>query len=157
MRKLPLAIALFAVLVLAACGGDDSEESAPTTAANAAAATTTPTFTGSGSGEFCQLVNTYRERFTGINQASATPAQLRQLATEAGSAIQQAVAAAPPEIKADVTVVAEAANDYLTKLRQAGYDLRRLGPDAAASLQAPDVAAAVQRFTAYDQSVCRRG
>lgn len=156
MRKLPLAIALVAVLVLAGCGGDDSDESAPTTVADTAASTA-PTFTGSGSGEFCQLVNTYRERFTGINQASATPAQLRQLATEAGSAIQQAVATAPPEIKADVTVVAAAANDYLAKLRQAGYDLSKLPPDASARFQAPDVAAAAQRFTAYDQSVCKRG
>ncbi len=157
MRRLPLVIALSAVLVLTACGGDDSDDRAAPTVATAPAATTSPTFTGTGSAQFCGLMNTYRARLTGINAATATPAQVQQLATELGSAIQQAVAVAPPEIKPDVTLVAAAANDYLAELRRAGYDAKKLPPGANQRFQAPDVQAAAGRLQAYDQTVCRRG
>ena len=157
MRRLPIGIALSAVLLLSGCGGGDSEETAPTTPPTTSAATTTPTFTGSGSGQFCQLVTTYSDRAAGISRATATPAQVRQLATELGTAIQQAVSVAPPEIKSDVTLVAAAASDYLAGLQRAGYDLNKVPPESLQKFQAPDVQAASQRLTAYGQSVCGTG
>jgi hypothetical protein len=157
LRRLPIGIALFAVLVLAGCGGGDSEETAPTTPPTTSAGATTPTFTGSGSGEFCGLVATYSDRVAGISRATSTPAQVRQLATELGTAIQQAVSVAPAEIKSDVTLVAAAATDYLAGLQRAGYDLNKVPPESLRKFQAPDVQAATSRLTAYGQSVCGTG
>jgi hypothetical protein len=157
LRRLPIGIALSAVLVLTGCGGDDSDETAPTTPPTTSAAATTPTFSGSGSGQFCELVMTYSDRVSGLSRATSTPAQVRQLAGELGSAIQQAVAVAPAEIRSDVSLVAAAANDFLAGLQRAGYDMNRLPSESLQRFQAPDVQAATQRLTAYGQSVCGTG
>ena len=157
MRRLPLGLALSAVLVFTGCGGGDSDETATTTPPTTTAEATTPTFSGAGSGQFCELVKTYNDRVSGLSRATSTPAQLRQLSTELGSAIQQAVSVAPPEIKSDVTLVAAAATDFLAGLQRAGYDLNKLPQDSLQKFQAPDVQAATQRLTAYGQSVCGTG
>ena len=157
MRRLPIGIALSAVLVVTGCGGGDSDETAPTTPPTTVAQATTPTFSGSGSGQFCELVKTYSDRVSGLSRATTTPAQVRQLATELGSAIQQAVAVAPGEIKSDVTLLAAAATDFLAGLQRAGYDLNKVPPEGLQKFQAPDVQAATQRLTAYGQSVCGTG
>ncbi len=153
MRRLWAGMLLSVVLV-AGCGGGDSDESAPTTAP---ADATAPTFSGAGSAEFCGLVNTYTDRLTGLSRATSMPVQVRQFATELGPAIQQAVAVAPAEIKADVTLVAAAATDYLAGLQRAGYDLNRVPPEALQKFQAPDVQAATQRLQVYGQTVCGTG
>jgi hypothetical protein len=153
---MPIGIAVFAVLVLTSCGGGDSEETAATTAP-AASATTAPVLSGRGSGEFCEMVATYGDRVTGLSRAASTPAQVQQLATELGTAIQQTVAVAPDEIKTDVTLVAAAATDFLAGLQRAGYDLNKLPQESLQKFQAPDVQAASQRLTTYAQTVCGTG
>ena len=159
MRKLWSGMVLSLLLAVAGCGGggDDSDETAPTIPPTTPAEATTPTFSGRGSGEFCQLVATYSDRVSGLSRATSTPAQVRQLAGELGSAIQQAVAVAPAEIKSDVTLVAAAATDFLAGLQRAGYDLNRVPQESLQRFQAPDVQAATQRLTAYGQTVCGRG
>jgi hypothetical protein len=157
LRKLPLGLALSAVLVLTGCGGGDSDETATTTPPTTTAQATAPTFSGAGSGQFCQLVATYSDRVSGLSRATSTPAQVRQLSNELGSAIQQAVAVAPAEIKADVSLVAAAATDFLAGLQRAGYDLNKLPQESLQKFQAPDVQAATQRLTTYGQSVCGTG
>jgi hypothetical protein len=157
LRKLWSGMALSLLLAVTGCGGDDSEETASTTPPTTSAEAPTPTFSGPGSGQFCELVKTYNDRVSGLSRATTTPAQLRQLATELGSAIQQAVAVAPAEIKTDVTLVAAAATDYLAGLQRAGYDLGKVPPDSLRRFQAPDVQAATQRLTVYGQTVCGTG
>jgi hypothetical protein len=157
LRRLPIGIAVFAVLVLTACGGGDSDESASATASTTPPTTTAPSFSGSGSAQFCGLVKTYSDRLSGLSRANSTTAQVRQFATELGSAIQQAVAVAPAEIKADVTIVAAAAADYLAGLQRAGYDFNRIPAESLQKFQAPDVQAATQRLQAYGQTVCGTG
>ena len=157
MRRLPLGLALSAVLVLTGCGGGDSDETATTTPPTTTAEATTPTFSGAGSGQFCQLVATYSDRVSGLSRAASTPAQVRQLSTELGSAIQESVAVAPAEIKSDVTLVAASATDFLAGLERAGYDLNKVPPESLQKFQAPDVQAASQRLTAYARSVCGTG
>lgn len=157
MRRWWVGIVLFVVLV-AGCGGGDSDESASTTAPPATSGgTTAPTFSGAGSGQFCDLVKTYSDRTAGLTRANSTPAQVRQLATELGAAIQQAVSVAPAEIKTDVTLVAAAAKDYLAGLQRVGYDLSRVPPDALQKFQAPDVQAATERLQNYSRTVCGTG
>ena len=157
MRKLWSGVVLSLLLVVTGCGGGGSDETAPTTPPTTSVAATTPTFSGQGSGQFCELVRTYNDRVSGLSRATSTPAQVRQLATELGSAIRQAVAVAPAEIKSDVTLVAAAATDLLAGLQRAGYDLNKLPPESLQKFQAPDVQAATQRLTAYGQSVCGTG
>ena len=158
MRRLFIGLGALIVVIIAACGGDGSSDSArSTTPTTAAAAGTGTTFSGRDSGQFCDLVRTYTARLSGLTAANTTQAQLRQLATELGSAIQQAVVVAPAEIKTDVTIVARAASDYLAALQKAGYDFAKMPQDAAAKFQAPDVVAASGRLQDYGRSVCRTG
>lgn len=159
MRRLFIGVgALIVVVVVAACGGNGSSDTArSTTPTTAAPAGTGTTFSGRDSGEFCGLVRTYRDRLSGLTAANTTQAQVRQLATDLDSAIQQAVVVAPAEIKTDVTLVANAAADYLAALQRAGYDFAKMPQDAAAKFQAPDVVAASGRLQDYSRSVCGTG
>ncbi len=140
-------VAVVVAAIIAGCGGGGSTKSttASTTAGDSAA---------QGSDEFCGLIKTYSDRLAGLSQASATPAQIQSFAKDLGSAIKSAVAAAPADIKADATVVAGAADDYLASLESANYDMAKLPPDAAQGFQAPDVAAAAARLQTYSHDVC---
>ncbi|MFN2609108.1 MAG: hypothetical protein ABR511_14645 [Acidimicrobiales bacterium] len=152
MRTVPLAAGALLALTLAACGGGSTTTSAtPTSATPTTATTAAPTGQGS---QFCSLIKTYRDRLAGLSGARSTPAQIRQFATDLGTAIQQAVAVAPAEIKADATLVAGAAGDYLAALKAAGYDLSKLPSSASARFSAPDVAAASTRLQDYANRTC---
>jgi hypothetical protein len=161
MRR-TLAACGLALLVLAGCsGGDDNDAApAPTTIAAGGPSTTLRTvdtnFTGQGSAEFCNLARTYNDRFTQIG-ANATPAQLRTVAREGQTAINQAVNAAPGEIKSDVQVIANAFGGLLTDLEAVNYDVTKVTPATFARLQAPEFATSSQRFQAYMRNVCRVG
>ncbi len=143
-----IVVAVIMAVVIAGCGGGSSAKSttAPTTVGDLAAP---------NSGEFCGLIKAYSDRLAGISQASSTPDQIRTFAQDLGAAIKGAVAAAPADIKADATVVAGAADDYLASLKSVDYDLAKLPPDAAQGFQAPDVAAAAGRLQIYSHDVCR--
>jgi hypothetical protein len=159
MRRLgALAAVVVAAAVVGGCGGSGSKSSKSSktlpTQSTATGATTAPTFSGAGSARFCELVRTYRDRLAGLTGPSSTPAQRRQFGQELGPAIRQAVAVAPAEIKADVTLVAGAATDYLAALEKAGYDFGKVPPDALERFQAPDVMAASSRLEAYSRNVC---
>ena len=163
MRR-TLAACGLALLVLAGCSGgdDDTATPAPSTTVAAAGGPTTSlrtvdtNFTGQGSAEFCNLARTYTERSSQLGP-NATPAQLRTVAREGQTAINQALNAAPAEIKNDVQVIATAFGGLLTDLETANYDVTRVAPASFARLQAPEFATASQRFQAYVRNVCRVG
>ncbi len=142
-----IVVAMIVATLIAGCGGGGSAKSttASTTAGDAAA---------QGTDEFCGLIKAYSDRLAGLSQASSSPAQIQSFAKDLGSAIKAAVAAAPADIKADATVVAGAADDYLASLKSADYDLAKLPPDAAQGFQTPDVAAAAGRLQTYSHDVC---
>jgi len=135
---------------LAGCGGGGGS------AKSAAAPTTVGAQVPSGpdSGKFCSLIRDYSDRLANLSQATTTPAQVRQLAQDIRAAIQAALPVAPGDIKSDATVVAGAADEYLTTLKDAGYDLAKVPPDAVQRFQAPDVAPSAARLQVYSQSVC---
>ncbi len=152
--RLSIAIAALVVAGVSGCSsGGSSRTEGSTLATTATTATTSPGSSGANA-RFCDLFRTYSDRLSGLSRSNTTPAQVRQLAQELGSAIREAVAVAPAEIKADATLVAAAANDYLTALQQAGYDFDKVPPEAAAKFQAPDVAAAFGRLQAYGTTAC---
>ena len=158
-----LAACGLALLVLAGCSDGDDKDAAPaptTTVAAGGPSTTLRTvdtnFTGQGSAEFCTLARTYNDRFTQIG-ANATPAQLRTVAREGQTAINQAVNAAPSEIKGDVQVIANAFGGLLTDLETVNYDVTKVTPATFAKLQAPEFATSSQRFQAYMRNVCKVG
>ena len=146
-----IVVAVVVLVGFAGCGGDDSDDNAsPTTAAGAPA----PGPSNPDASEFCDLIATYSDRLAVLGQPSATPERIRAVAEDGATAIQQAVAAAPADIKGDVTVVAGAAEDYLAALQNAGYDLSKLPPDAAGVFSAPDVSASASNLQVYAQNTC---
>jgi hypothetical protein len=149
-----LLVVIGVILVAGCSSGGSSQTKGSTLATTATTATTSPGASGADSARFCELFRTYSDRLSGLNRSTSTPAQVRQFAQDLGPAIQQAVAVAPAEIKADATLVAGAATDYLAALQRAGYDLNKVPPEAAAKFQAPDVAAAFGRLQAYGANVC---
>ena len=158
IRRTLLAGALaVALTVLTACSGGDDDKTSDTTAppgtAAPATSTTVPTFTGQNSAQFCALARTYNDRFTSVG-TNPTPAQLRTVAREGQTAITQAVAAAPGEIKADVEVLARTCTSLLAELEKVNYEIARLPPAALQTLSAPDFQASTTRFQTYLRSVC---
>jgi FAD/FMN-containing dehydrogenase len=154
MRGTTLGRAIVATIAgagaLVACGGGGSakQASTPTTVAAQAPAS------GPDSGKFCGLITDYSQRLAGLSQASSSPAQVRQLAQQVGTAIESAIAVAPADIKSDATVVAGAAKDYLAALEAAGYDLAKVPPEAAQRFEAPDVTVSATSLRAYASNVC---
>jgi hypothetical protein len=151
-----------ALSFLAGCsGGGDDKDAAPAATTAPAGPTTTarpadPNFTGQGSSEFCSLARTYSERSATVGGPSAmTPAQLRNLANEGRTAITQAANAAPPEIKADVQLIATTFSALIAELDKVNYDFSKLTPAVFAPLQTPEFGRASQRFQAYNRDVCK--
>jgi len=145
--------------VLAGCsGGDKKPAAAPTSAPAATGPTTTArpvdtSFTGVNSGPFCGLAKTYNDRFTNVG-AAATPAQLRTVAQDGRTAINQALTAAPAELKADVQVLADAFGSLFNELDKVNFDASKVSVAAFAPIQAPEFQTATIRFQAYVKNVC---
>ncbi|HEX2118622.1 MAG TPA: hypothetical protein VHF91_05525, partial [Acidimicrobiales bacterium] len=85
--------------------------------------------------------------------AANDPAKLRAATTDAESAIRQAQATAPAEIKADVTRVAGTAGEILTALRRNDFDLSRT-PEAVTKLQEPRFQTALSNVNRYGRAHC---
>lgn len=152
MRRLVVSMGLVAVLGLAGCGGGgDDEEAAPTTTAP----TTTTAAVGNDQAgtPFCQLARTYAEKYASILTVANDPAKLRAATTDAESAIRQAQATAPAEVKADVARVATTASEVLAALQRNNFDLSRT-PDAITRLQEPSFTTALSNLNRYGRAHC---
>lgn len=160
MRRMLVACGV-ALLVLTGCrSGDGKDQATPTTSAPGGPSTTVrpvdTSFTGLNSAPFCALAKTYNERFANLNTGSS-PAQLRAATAEGRTAITQAAAAAPAEIKSDVQTIANTFTTILSELEKVNFDVAKMSPTAVASLQAPEFQASTTRFQAYLRSVCAGG
>ena len=153
MRRVLVTVGLVAVLGLAGCGGggDDDEAAPPTTAPPPP---TTAAFGNDQAGTpFCQLAKTYTEKYSTILTVANDPPRLRAATTDAESAIRQAQATAPAEIKADVTLVASTADQILTSLQRNNFDLSRT-PDVVTKLQEPGFQTALGNVHRYGRAHC---
>ena len=153
MRRVVVSAALVAVLGLTASGGGDDDEAAPATTAPAPTTTAPPVGSDQAATPFCQLLKTYSERFSALLPAANDPARLRAATTDAESAIRQAQATAPAEVKADVTLVATTARDVVNALQRNNFDLSRT-PEALTRLQEPGFQTALTNVNRYGRARC---
>lgn len=150
-----------AIVVIGACsGGDDGGDAASNTTSPTVASGPTTTvrpvdtsFTGQNSTQFCTLARTYSERFSRFS-GNPTPSELRTLTREGQQAINQAVNAAPAEIKRDVEIISGGFTTLVAELEKVNFEAARLPPAAFASLSAPEFAQATTRFQSYSRTVC---
>ena len=154
MRRLLMSLGLVAVLGLTACGGGgDDEDAAPSTTPPPAPATTAAVGNDQAGTPFCQLARTYSEKYASLLTAANDPVRLRAATTDAESAIRQAQASAPAEIKADVTKVAGTASQVLSMLQRNNFDLSRT-PDVLTRLQEPSFQTALTNVNRYGRARC---
>lgn len=153
MRRLVVSMGLVAALGLAGCGGggDDEEAAPPTTAPT----TTTTAAVGNDQAgtPFCQLARTYAEKYASILTVANDPAKLRAATTDAESAIRQAQATAPAEVKADVAQVATTAGEVLAALQRNNFDLSRTS-EVVTRLQEPSFTSALSNLNRYGRAHC---
>ena len=150
---------VFVLLTGCSSGSDDGKSQASPTPTSAPSTTVRPvdtSFTGQNSAQFCALSKTYTDRFTNVGPGS-TPAQLRTATQEGRTAINQAAAAAPSEIKPDVQVIANVFTGLFTELEMVDFDISKLSPASLGSLQAPEFQSSTTRFQAYLRTVCGVG
>jgi len=152
-RFVPVAC-LVAALPLAGCsdskkgGGASSPTSTPTSVDT--------TFTGQGSAEFCQFITTFTEGSQNVSP-TASPAELGASFQEALTAVNQAVAVAPTEIKGDVVALADTFETVVTAVSSAGFDLTKVDASALESLQSESFERAVTRLQSYLVEFCGAG
>jgi hypothetical protein len=154
-----LAVCAVALSILVGCSARTSDPAAESAAPAGAAApppTSTPPdphFTGANSERFCALARTYDDSFAGIG-SSPTSAQLRTVATEGQRSIDEALNAAPGEIRDDVQLVARTFGAFLGDLQKVEFEVAKLPTNAVSRFTAPDFQAATKRFDAYIRTVC---
>jgi len=114
---------------------------------------TVATFHGSSHSEFCHLSRKDRAAFAGARVEAAPRARVKELYENVGSALDQARAAAPGEIRRDFEVFMAAYTPFLKALAAANYDVASVS-DATRQLGTAKVTAASSRITQYVQQVC---
>ena len=152
MRRLVVTLGLAAALALTACGGggdDDDAALAPTTAAPSTTALIGNDQAGT---PFCGLARTYTEKFNTLITVINDPAKLRAATTDAETAIRQAQAQAPAEIRSDVTTVATTASQVLAGLQKNNFDVGRTSE--ISKLQEPAFQASLGKLNTYARAHC---
>src|SRR5215210_5642094 len=139
MRRLVVSLGLAAVLGLTGCGGGGDDDDAAPAQTTAAPVTTALVGNDQAGTPFCGLARTYSEKFSTLLAVANDPAKLKAATTDAETAIRQAQAQAPAEIKSDVGVVAATAKDVLNALQKNNFDLcwRRARPSSCPASGTP--------------------
>jgi hypothetical protein len=148
--------------VLAGCGGGaakttNAASQSPTTATATApstvapATTAAPQFTGNASSSWCDLVRS----LTNVFKVQTIAQDAHGWVNTVNTVIPQAEAKAPAPRKADVDSVGAAALRLAQVVAADGYQVSKVTPVQLASVTTPDLAAATDRVTAYDQQVCK--
>jgi hypothetical protein len=171
-------------VLLAGCGGENSgatkltpgattpASSAATTATSKATSngtngtngsTTTPSFKGDSNNAFCSFAKDMQSSDVG-DLNSDDPATLKANLTKLRNTMQQAVAKAPSDIKADVATLADVFSKYNDLLAKYDYDGQKLSAaaqkDPTILKQATDLITngnfeqAANRVETYAEQVC---
>ena len=149
-------------LPLGACSGgsdgDSESGSAPTTAAAGGAgatATVDTRFTGEGSDAFCRQFRAYAESSRRLAQGGNL--DVRTIYSDAARAVNESVGIAPPEIRRDVQVVAEAFTALVRELEAVNYEIQRVPPAAVLRFMSEELNTSTERVEAYARNVCGLG
>ena len=139
MRKLGVLVVVALLALGAACGGDDDDSA-------------------SGAGGFC-AAQAKNVDALGQQQSSFNQESLKAMYERLDDSLDDAVEAAPSEIKADVQTIAGAFKPFVAELRKVDFDFLRFvlsNPQSPVlqRLQAPEVTQATQRVSAYYQEHC---
>ena len=146
-------------LCLAACSGDgdESSQTQPASTLEPAVSTTSPRFSGEGSERFCSQARTANETLKQpVGPGDTAPDAVRARFTLAADTMRDLTEVAPAEIEGDVRVLAEAYDEMLDGLEDAGWDPTRLSAEASAKLEAPELRTSSERLLAYEEQVCTR-
>ena len=161
MRKFLLLLCL-ALVTFAGCGGgddtdtdDSSGDSAAGTSEEGSGGGDDTDFSGSGSGDFCELARKYDKDFEDTGDAS-TPDEIRKEYQELTSAIDDLSDEAPDEIKADVETVNEAFSTFYETLEKYDFDFAKVPDEEAEALEldSADIEASSNRVESYFEKVC---
>ena len=169
-RLLPLFATL--TLVLAGCGGygddDDASDAAGGAAASEADAASDEesedsedadsaddadgdSFSGSGSGDFCDKAREYDKKFENIGQNSE---DAEKEWNELEKAIDDISRDAPQEIEDDVALVARNFKEVKALYEKYDYDFSKVPEDEAAAIDMEGVEEANERVNSYMETVC---
>lgn len=158
MRRILTPVVALA-LTLTACGsGDTSEaagETAQTTISEEAAATTVaPTTTAAvvDPAEYCRLSQVSNDLNDTVGDLE-DPVVLEEYMTELGSLLDQAVAAAPAEIAAEMVIIDAQFDALVTTVAENGYEFSAL-MTAVNETESAEADAASDTVDAYDLDVC---
>jgi hypothetical protein len=147
---------------LVACGGggdDDAEPSTTTTVAAEATTTTEPLqFSGDEASPFCGLLRDV-DPDTLLAGDPGDPASVETGFRRLVGVLRELQAAAPPEVAADTSAVADGIAALDAALAEVGYDFDALaasgaGDEVTAAVNDPAFAAAGDRLSAYRSQVC---
>jgi hypothetical protein len=152
MRRLAVSLGLVAVLGLTGCGGGGDDDDAAPAQTSLAPATTAAIGNDQAGTPFCGLARTYTEKFSTLLSVANDPVKLRAATTDAESAIRQAQAQAPAEIKSDVTAVATTAAQVLAALQKNNFDLSRTAE--VSKLQEPAFQTSLASLNRYARAHC---
>jgi hypothetical protein len=162
-------VAVLGAVSAAGCSSSSTRPTSARSATSAAPPTSTPAgsaadvgsastgavaiFHGSSRSKFCDLARKDRATFAGARVETASQTRVKELYENVGSALDQARAEAPGEIKGDFEVFMAAYWPFLKALAAAHYDVAKVS-DATRRLGTPAVTIASARITQYVQQVC---
>lgn len=161
MRKFLLLIV--ALLAFSGCGGDDGDST--DTGSDAAAGTSEEgsaeagdddtDFSGSGSGDFCDLARDYAKEFEETAEAT-DETELADSYKEFADAVDELAAEAPGEIEADVELVNKSFRQFVDLLEKYDYDLSKIPEEEAAEIDfdSEEIEGANRRIESYFEKVC---
>ncbi len=123
-------------LLASACAGDGSAEESGSTARS----------------EYCEISADQREQQEVAD--TATPEELEASFLRSRSALDDAIAVAPDEIRADLELSAAGLDELIDALVESDWDFRTVSP---AALFSDELRAAADRLDAYDAEFCGIG
>jgi hypothetical protein len=150
-----------ALVGLAACGDDDDDTTSgdddavtTTRAAGATGSAGTVDFSGSGSGDFCDLLREYDQAFADSDIDFTDKDAVRQQLEQFAEAIDSLEDEAPDEIAEDVRISVTAFRAYLEAFEAADYDVSKVDQSKITAIDTPEVREAGTRLDQYGQDVC---
>jgi hypothetical protein len=153
MRKFLLLLGV-TTLAFTGCGGDDADGGRA--AGTSEAGRDDTDFSGSGSGDFCDLARDYAKEFEDTSETT-DETDLADKYKDFADAVDELAREAPDEIEADVALVNRSFRQFVDLLEKYDYDVTKI-PEAEAAeidLDSPELQAANNRIQSYFEKVCK--